>query len=238
MTGGSVTAVTAVTVLAALAVVVAGAAGRPIRRRTPDRTRPGDGNGASFRLAEPIERARARRRRRGDPGADEVAAWCDELASDLRGGSTLRHALTTVIPSDEVTATRTEPLRLALARARPIEDATAMARGPGPHLHLALAVIAATSEVSGSAAAIDRVAATLRQRAADRAERRVQAAQARLSAHVMTAVPLSMLGLLLATDGDVRAVMTTPVGATCLVTGLALNASGWMWMRHIVEGST
>jgi tight adherence protein B len=92
--------------------------------------------------------------------------------------------------------------------------------------------------VSGSAAAIDRVAATLRQRAADRAERRVQAAQARLSAHVMTAVPLSMLGLLLATDGDVRAVTTTPIGATCLVTGLALNAIGWTWMRHIVEGST
>jgi Flp pilus assembly protein TadB len=52
----------------------------------------------------------------------------------------------------------------------------------------------------------------------------------------MTAVPLSMLGLLLATDDDVRVVMTTPVGATCLVAGLTLNASGWMWMRHIVEG--
>ena len=226
-----------VAVIAVSAVVVVGWALRPIRRRTPDRTRPDDGDDASWRPTDRIERARARRRRRGDPGADEVAAWCDELAGDLRGGSTLRHALTTVIPGDDTTATRTEPLRLALERARPIADATAMTSSPGPHLHLALTVIAATSEVGGSAAAaIDRVAATLRRRAADQAERRVQAAQARLSAHVMTAVPLSMLGLLLATDGDVRVVMTTPVGATCLVAGLTLNASGWMWMRHIVEG--
>ena len=104
---------------------------------------------------------------------------------------------------------------------------------------IVLTVIAAASEVGGSAAAaIDRVAATLRQRAADQAERRVQAAQARLSAHVMTAVPLSMLGLLLATDDDVRVVIITPVGATCLVAGLTLNTGGWLWMRHIVEVST
>ena len=218
-----------------LAVVVVAWALRPVRRRTPGRARRGHDD-ASRRLTDRIERARARRRRRGGPGADEVAAWCDDLAGDLRSGSTLRHALTTVIPGDDTTATRTVPFRLALERARPIADATAMTGSPGPHLDLALAVIAATSEVGGSAAAaIDRVAATLRQRAADQAERRVHAAQARLSAHVMTAVPLSMLGLLLATDGDVRHVMTTAVGATCLVAGLTLNAAGWMWMRHIVE---
>ena len=224
-----------VAVLAVAVVGVVGSVLRPIRRRSPDPTRPGDD--VNWRPTDRIERAKARRRRRGDPRADAVAAWCDELARDLRGGSTLRHALTTVIPGDDTTATRTDPLRLALERASPIGDATAMTSGPGPHLHLALAVITATSEVGGSAAAaIDRVAATLRQRSADQAERRVQAAQARLSAHVMTAVPLSMLGLLLATDGDVRVVMTTPVGATCLVAGLTLNAGGWMWMRHIVEG--
>lgn len=226
-----------VAAIALIAVVLVGWAERPIRRRTPDPTRPVGGDNASWRLTDRIERARARRRHRNDPGADEVASWCDELAGDLRGGSTLRHALTTVIPGDDSTATRTEPLRLALERARSIAGATAMTGRPGPHLHLALVVIAATSEVGGSAAAaIDRAAATLRRRAADQAERRVQAAQARLSAHVMTAVPLSMLGLLLATDDDVRVVMATPVGATCLVAGLTLNASGWMWMRHIVEG--
>ena len=228
MTTGLVAAITV------FGVMVVGCAVRPVRRRTPDSTRRGDDDAGRW-LTDRIERAR--RRRRGDPGADEVAAWCDDLASDLRSGSTLRHALIAVIPGDDTTATRTVPLRLALERARPIADATAMTSSPGPHLHLAVAVIAATSEVGGSAAAaIDRVAATLRQRAADQAERRVQSAQARLSAHVMTAVPLSMLGLLLATDDDVRVVMATPVGATCLVAGLALNAAGWMWMRHIVEG--
>jgi Flp pilus assembly protein TadB len=232
MTNGSIVGATV------LAVLVVGSALRPIGRRTPDQRHSGDGNGKGpRRRTDRIERARARRRRRRAPGPDEVASWCDELARDLRGGSTLRHTLTTVIPGDDTTAARTEPLRLALERGRPIVDANATSGDPGPHLHLVLTVIAAASEVGGSAAAaIDRVAATLRQRAADQAERRVQAAQARLSAHVMTAVPLSMLGLLLATDDDVRVVIITPVGATCLVAGLTLNTGGWLWMRHIVEG--
>ncbi len=235
MTSGLVAAFTALTVLAVAAAL------RPVRRRTPPGTPPGDGDGETVRsrLTRRFERASARQRRRREPGPADVAVWCDELARDLRGGSTLRHTLTTVIPRDGTTAARTEALRLALERARPIDDATAMTLGAGAHLDLALAVIAATSEVGGSAAAaIDRVGATLRQRAADQAERRVHAAQARLSAHVMTAVPLSMLGLLLATDHDVRTVMATPVGATCLIAGLTLNGGGWWWMRRIVGRPT
>jgi tight adherence protein B len=228
MTPGSIAAVIV------FAVLVVGSALQPVRRRTPEPTRPSSRDVGRRGLTDRIEDATARGRRA--PGPDEAAAWCDALARDLRGGSTLRHALATVIPGDGTTATRTEPLRLALDRGRSIADATATIGDPGTHLHLALAVIAAASDVGGSTApAIDRVATTLRQRAADRAERRAQAAQARLSAHVMTAVPLSMLGLLLATDDDVRAVTTTQAGATCLVAGLALNAGGWWWMRRIVE---
>ena len=74
----------------------------------------------------------------------------------------------------------------------------------------------------------------LRQRAADLDERSAQAAQARLSTHVMTAVPLLMLAALVATDGDVRSVVTSPTGAACIAAGLTLNAAGWWWMNRIV----
>jgi tight adherence protein B len=102
-------------------------------------------------------------------------------------------------------------------------------------LRLALGVTATASRVGGpSAASIDRAAMLLRQRAADLDERATQAAQARLSSHVMTAVPLLMLAALVATDDDVQSALASPVGTACVVAGLVLNAAGWWWMRRIV----
>ena len=95
-------------------------------------------------------------------------------------------------------------------------DACEPAGSAGTHLRLALVVIATAARLGGSpAAAIDRTAGTLRQRAVDADERNVHAAQARLSAHVLTAVPLAMLLLLLVTDDDVRVTATSTLGATC-----------------------
>ncbi len=105
----------------------------------------------------------------------------------------------------------------------------------GPSLRLALGVIATAAQLGGSPAqAIDRTATTLRQRAADADERTVHAAQARLSAHVLTALPIAMLLLLFVTDGDVRAAATSPLGVACIATGLALNMVGSIWMRRII----
>jgi tight adherence protein B len=225
------TSADAATVLAAAVAIAIGASLRPVPHRlpvdAPDRSD----------VRTLVRNPGRRRSRRGPAGARAVAAWCDELSRELRGGSTLRRALSDVVPDDDTIARRTAPLRLGLDRALTVADATARVEGPGRHLQLALGVIVAASDVGGSAAAaIDRVAGTLRQRAADDDERRVQAAQARLSAHVMTAVPLLMLGLLVASDDDVRGVLSTPIGAACLIAGLVLNAAGWCWMRRIVGG--
>jgi hypothetical protein len=43
-----------------------------------------------------------------------------------------------------------------------------------------------------------------------------------------------MLALLMLTDADVRAVLQAPIGITCVVIGLLLNAAGWRWMRRII----
>ena len=68
------------------------------------------------------------------------------------------------------------------------------------------------------------------------AERRTQSAQARLSAVVMTVLPLAMLGLLLVTSSTTRQAATTPLGLLVIATGAVLNLAGWRWMRRIIVG--
>jgi tight adherence protein B len=165
-----------------------------------------------------------------------VAEWCDHLARRLRSGVTLRDALLTTIPDDEPTKRLTEPIRRRLDRGEPVEAAVGAVEAPGSHLHLALTIIATAARVGGSSApAIDRTATTLRGRAADHDERQAQAAQARISAHVLTAVPLLMLTLLVTTDSDTREAVTTTVGMICLAVGLSLNLVGSAWMRRMIR---
>ena len=226
---GRVDAPAFATVCAALAVVIAAVAVRPRPRRA-----------ASVACSTPAQPARTleawrlRRSRRRTPDARAVAAWCDDVARRVRSGSTLRSAVVT-LPNDPATERATAPLRLALDRGASVADAIARVDAGGAHVRLALGVIATASRIGGPAAAsIDRAAMLLRQRAADLDERATQAAQARLSSHVMTAVPLLMLAALVATDGDVRSVVASPIGTLCVGAGLTLNAAGWWWMRRIV----
>ncbi len=200
-------------------------AGRPIAR-------PVDPGG---RGVQPPSRLLARRAERRPPSARAVAEWCDDLARQLRSGSTLRDAMTTTLPNDPATRRATDELRRRLDRGRSMADACRSPVDSGAHLGLAIIVITTAARLGGSPApAIDRTACTLRQRAVDADERTVHAAQARLSAHVLTAVPLAMLLLLLVTDDDVRATATSTLGATCIAVGLSLNAIGSTWMRRII----
>ena len=108
-----------------------------------------------------------------------------------------------------------------------------------PHLRLVGSVLAGTADIGGSAAApLDRVAGALRLRVVDSQERDAHSAQARLSAHVLTLVPLGVLVLLVATDAHVRSVVVQPFGAVLLAAGLTLNLSGWWWMRIIIRSPT
>ena len=217
-------------VLVALAVTVAAVPLRPRGHRCePAATSPPP------RLAGLVVAWAAQRQRRRRPSARAVAGWCDDIARRVRSGSSLRDAVT-VLPADAATEQATSTVRLAIDRGLSVADAVGRIDGAGPHLRIALGVIATASRIGGpSAASIDRTAVLLRQRAGDLDERSTHAAQARLSTHVMTAVPLLMLGVLVTTDDDVRSAATSPVGAGCVVAGLVFNVVGWWWMRRIVE---
>ncbi len=137
--------------------------------------------------------------------------------------------------SDHAVEHALRPLRLAIDRGTSVADALHRINAPGAHLQLAVSVVGTAARLGGpSSAAIDRTAMALRRRAAELDDRATQAAQARLSTHVMTALPLLMLGVLVATDDDVRAVVVSPLGAGCIAAGLTLNLTGWWWMHRIV----
>ena len=85
-----------------------------------------------------------------------------------------------------------------------------------------------------AAAPLERAAATLRAREAVAAEQQAQSAQARLSARVLTLVPIALLVMLAATDHKVRSAITTPAGIAVVTLGALLNTAGALWMRHII----
>lgn len=190
-------------------------------------------------------RSAAHRRRVGIT-PDAVVAWCDSIARRARSGITLREAVRLDVPTDAVLDALTVGVRRDLDRGRTLATAiTACAvsaeasriRGHR-HLDLACAALGAAAELGGSAAAaLDRVAVTLRLRAADHQERAAHSAQARLSAHVLTLVPVGIVALLAASDPAVRDVISAPLGVLLVTIGLALNGFGWWWMRRIIGGA-
>ncbi|MGE0305540.1 MAG: type II secretion system F family protein [Acidimicrobiia bacterium] len=112
------------------------------------------------------------------------------------------------------------------------------ALGPGPHRSdeaLAAAAISIGIAFGGPRAdAIEAVAQTLRERAALGAQLRGFAAQARLSAMVISLAPLVFTSLTVAGDEASRHVMLgSAAGRVCLVIGVALDALGWWWMGRI-----
>lgn len=179
-----------------------------------------------------------RRSRPTTPTPRAVADWCDDVARTLRSGESVRHAVAHTVPGDERLEVLTDDLRRAAQRGEPLDEAARRCASPGPHLQLALVVIATVADLGGAAAmALDRTAGALRQRAADADDRAVHAAQARMSAHVLTALPLAMLAVLGAVDADVRAVVTTPAGSASIAAGLALNALGWWSISRLTRVS-
>ncbi|WP_040493748.1 type II secretion system F family protein [Ilumatobacter nonamiensis] len=202
------------------------------RQRSERRFRPRNGSGRPWDALH--------RRHHLEPAG--VAAWCDELARGLRHGSTLRSVIAGTVPDDAAVAQHTAFLRHRLERGSTVSAAcddwsVDLERDPASGidaLHTFAAVLSATAALGGNTAEpIDRFGVAMRQRASDRLERGANSAQARMSARVLTVVPLAMLALLLATDGDVRATVTSASGATVVGIGLVLNTVGAWWMRRI-----
>lgn len=199
--------------------------------------------GSMRRRVERVLQWRRQRPTHIRPGA--VADWADHLARSLRHGTTLQAALSTIHPGDTDLAAHCEPLRHWLTRGATVVDACdewsdQLARHRAERTELlttTAAVLAAVAVLGGTAAEpLDRLAATMRQHVSDDLERHAHAAQAKMSARVLTIVPVAVLVLLVLTDDDVRSVVTRPTGLAVVMVGLTINGIGAVWMRRIASG--
>lgn len=162
--------------------------------------------------------------------AADWATLLDVVSTQLRSGDSLLTAWSAALSERPIQGQVVAPGRsLAATVAATTTDADEAV--------VVQAVAAAMALGGPMAATIDAAAALLRERDAIRAEASAHSAQARLSARVLTAVPLLFAAWSSVTSESFRNSLGTPVGLVCIALGGLLNLGGWRWMRRIVAGA-
>lgn len=180
---------------------------------------------------------------------DAIATWCESLSREVRSGATLTTAIRSAQIDDAALMPIVNGLRSRLDRGASLSqavratidelDARRRDRRARAGLIDALTVIGVVAQLGGSAAGpLARVESAQRLRVVDRQERQAHAAQARMSAHVLTVVPVAFLGLLVVVDPGVRVAASSGIGVVTISAGMTLNALGWWWMHRTIDAST
>jgi len=167
----------------------------------------------------------------------------DEIARSLRSGAGLLTALT------EAATTAPEVLRgdvLQVARRANLGDGVAEAlrhwsgERTDPATRLCTAAMALALTTGGSQAqALDAASATVRQSLNAVSLAKSDAAQSRMSALVLTVLPLVVSGPVVATNDHAREFMLHSVpGAATLFAGIGLDALGAIWMSILIGRAT
>jgi tight adherence protein B len=199
------------------------------------------GAGAAFAVPALVLRAQ-----RGRSAARLEAALpgaLEDVARGLRSGASLRQAV-------EETGLATpgalgDELRFAAAEADAGVGLVAALealgeRRPLSGVRLATAALCLGAETGGAQArAVDGVAATLRERLAVTGEVRALSAQTRASMLLIALAPIAFCAFASATDPRTSTFLfRSPVGLACLVSGLALDGVGVLWMRRLSRVET
>jgi tight adherence protein B len=190
------------------------------------------------RTVTPVAPSPRRAWRRGRPPAGDlvIAEWCEQAARSLRGGASLSRAIGDASAATPAAAPAFAPALHALGRGRGLPGAiAALGADPSTPVGLVGPVLQACAELGGPAALpLERTAAVLHGRAAADAERRTASAQARLSARVLTLLPVGTLAVLVLAESATREALGTPAGIACVTAGGVCNVAGWWWMRRII----
>lgn len=168
----------------------------------------------------------------------ELAGILEEVARELRAGRNLHGALAAAAAAHPAAVGLRAALRRADSGEALLVALDRWAQGLAhPDGDLVRAVLGFGTATGGSLAqALDRAAATLRERASRRQEIRVLTAQARLSAVVLALAPVGFVFVVSTIDRSGAGVLfTTTLGRVCLVAGILLDGAGFIWMRHLAE---
>jgi len=172
-----------------------------------------------------------RRRARHDRNYD-YAPMLTAIARQVRSGTSLTAALI-----DEVDpSTPFGDIAARLSGGAPLTEALTTVESGSRDVALTAQALSACAHLGGPVAAtLDEAAAVLRERSAARAERIAHGSQARLSARVLTIVPLGFAAWSAVASQRTREVyLASGAGAACAVGGLALNLVGWRWMKRAI----
>jgi tight adherence protein B len=205
----------------AAAMLASAAALAPTRGRVPTDLMPADA---------------PRTRRPHTAGDRDTVGMLDEVAGDVRSGLSVA---TAVSASLVVRPTLFPATARAFERGASLDEALLASEPRTPDETLALHTIR-LAQGAGSRASdvLEQAGGVLRERRAWQHERRAQASQARLSARVLTWLPMAFAAWGIATSGRVRtAYSATPLTMWCTSAGIALNIVGWWWMKRIITGA-
>lgn len=207
----------ALLVAAAVLVLAAG-------RRPPPRRELGD-----HAATRSIRRRLPRRGRAATrPDARTWARYLDAVAAQIRGGTGVRAAAAVV-------ADEQRPQGVAVASLLRVERLQS-ANVDDPDEAVVVQALVAALQLGGTPAAVVQAGANvLRERAAVRAEALVHSAQARLSARVLTLVPVGFAAWCAVGSTAFRRALLTPAGLVSAALGALTNAIGWWWMRRVVD---
>lgn len=170
----------------------------------------------------------------------ELPVLLDAWARHVRGGLAPTTGLVDAVGGSGPAVQRAmAPLITALQRGVSLEEAIAerWPERPGPAGPLVTAAVAVARPLGGvRAQGLDAVASTVREHAGLEAEKQVQAAQARVSAVVMTVAPLLFCAFLVLRDSDASAfLLRSPAGVACGALGVGLDLLAGTWMRLAVR---
>jgi tight adherence protein B len=181
-----------------------------------------------------VARGRARRR-----FAAALPPALEQLAAALRGGAAPAEALSALAEGTGPLAADLRKVRARAALGLGLTESIAVwpEDRPVPAVRAVAGALALAMGLGGrAAAALDGLAASLREQLGAVAEARSLSAQARLSAVVVGAGPLAYLAFSALVDpSSVGVLVQTDAGRVCLVVGLVLDLVAIAWMRRIVR---
>ncbi|GAA0502415.1 hypothetical protein Ade02nite_37290 [Paractinoplanes deccanensis] len=193
---------------------------------------------AGFAGTTAVLRTRIRRRERAF--ADELPGALQLMISSLRSGFTLHQSVEAAVRDDEGPVAA--ELRRALSETRisgSFEDALERIgeRTRSDEMAWLVMALRLQREVGGSLADVMQTTAdTMRERSYLRRHVRALSGEGRMSAYVLTAMPIATgLILSLTEPGYLRPLFTEPLGWAMLACGLVAITIGAVWLRVVVQ---
>lgn len=186
---------------------------------------------------------RVRRRRAGELAARQLPVLLDHVAWALRSGASVPQAFVRAADRlDGPLHDELAPCAASLRDGRSFDAALARwlsssaRRRDDPRRVIVGALRIAVVAGGAPAAALEGVAASVRDREAVRREARALTAQAVASAVLLVVAPLAFGVLLASGDAEVRHfLLADPIGLACLLAAAVLDVLGALWMRAVAR---